>query len=227
MKSHLRWVAPGIIFLASALILSIFFRQQIQENLAVPLLKAWYWLQMMDRNLIWGVFIAILYILIIITLPPLPTSARSFLTSGNLQDKYLHQTTHILGQEAEGRVTFWLNEIFCLKRDHFRTRFSVVEIRRLILETIAFRQHCSLHEAELWLEDKSNRVPSVVRSLLRVKPQPLPHQGAGSLFWLWRRLKSWIRPFSVQSKETDEDMLETIIEFLEEQQEIVHEHSNI
>ncbi|MBN2149013.1 MAG: hypothetical protein JW726_16630 [Anaerolineales bacterium] len=228
MKKRAFWIYLAIVFIASLLILSLVFRDEVTVWLVVPALRAYDNIRRVvhsNSQEIWGLFIALLYFLILMSLPQQQNMLRSILRADGKGRSYMPPGMTSYRVEAEsGRLTFWHHEVRRLHHQPFLTRFSVVELRKLVLDTVAFREGCSRHEAELWLEENEKAVPEAVMMLLHIQPGSQLRLTADPLSRLWRMIREFLLGVRTETTGlTNQQKIDQIIQFLEIQKEIVHD----
>lgn len=209
MKRIPTGILLAIIFLATFICLTlaatVFFREFVRDQLVVPLLAAFHFLRQLFNsigdNVIWIAFILVMYVWMLLSLPSLD---RTIKISGSYLDK----------PSRAGRLRHWLHEVHALQSEKYITRYATIELKKLILNTIAFRQQCNLRQAEQWLDAPENQrqIPPEVRQLLHAE---LPNQTQpGSL---WQTLKSLLLRYPSLPKTIERIDLEPILRFLEVQ----------
>ena len=181
------------------------FREFVRHQLVIPLLDTFHNLRRLieavDSDLIWGVFILAIYAWMLVSLPSL---GRPSPKTGIYADK----------RSRSGRLKHWLHEVHVMQSERHFTRYATLELKKLILNTVAFRQQCSLRQAEQWLDAPENQrqIPREVRQLLHAEP---PGQAQPSSFWQALKFRLLRYPSLPQTNEKID--LEPILRFLEAQ----------
>lgn len=228
-----RWAAIilAVIFMAAVVALTTVFRNPLQEHVVQPLVESWNSLRNFYRKLspeiIWAAFLALAYFFTILSMPRQQSAVTALFSSGE-------KVNHVLfaevtpDQEPDGRLSFWVEEVGRLYRDHMQTRLSVLELKRLVLESIAYREGFnSMHEAEGWLEENKRTVPPEVMELLHVRPMVRKETGCNPLTQLWMRLQIWQREAAAPVEITPSQKIAVIIKYLEQFKEVEHDRRNI
>lgn len=190
------------------------YRQLIKDTLAEPLSYYLWYLQRvwrsLDSDLIWGFFILVVYVLILMTFPAFRNIPQT-----PVQEKMVNQGS---------RLEFWLYEVRRLLRRQEISRFSVVELKKLILDVIAFReQFDTRQEAEQWLMTQAQNVPPEVLALFERKINSRADQPGWSLIRIWRSL--WpLKNSHSEPAPRNKEKISVIIQFLENQFEMQHDH---
>jgi hypothetical protein len=192
-----------LIFLGLAAAATTIFREFVRDQLVIPLLDALHYLRQfveaIDSDLVWGIFILIIFAWMLLSLPSL---GRSALKTGIYSDKH----------SRSGRLEHWLREVRVLQNERHFTRYATLELKKLILSTVAFRQQCSLRQAEQWLDAPENqrRIPSEIKLLLHAEPanQTRPNT-------IWQALKFRLLGYPTLPQTSDKIDLEPILRFLE------------
>lgn len=186
------------------------YRQLIKDTLAEPLAYYLWYLQKvwrsLDSDIIWGFFILMIYALILMTFPTFRKSPQR-----PAQDEITNQG---------GQLEFWLYEVRRLVSQPEFSRLSVVELKKLVLDVIAFReQFNSRQEAEYWLMTEAHNIPPEVAALFERRISSKVDQPGRSLTQIWRSFWSWknLRPTPRHQKEEN---IKAIIQFLENQFEM-------
>ena len=237
MNSRTWWLIFLVLFAGLALAVTLVFREAVRDRLVLPLLQFFYFLRQLwssiDSDRIWGVFILVLYVVMLLSLPvlkhPIPSEGASE-----------------VGYAHSGRLSHWRHVIHRLRSSQRVTRFSTLELKILAVNIVAFRQQCSLRQAELWLQAEENRplVPEQMSWLFRKNPQavvlaPKGLAPVGLAARIWQRLKIRLRIYpglpaasppvtNVEIESIPQFLgtqleIESIIQFLETQLEVEHD----
>ncbi len=228
-----RWAAIllAVVFIAAVVALTIVFREALQERVVQPLVEAWNNLRnsyrKMSPEIIWAAFMAVAYFFTILTMPRQQSAITALFASRE-------KINHVLfaevkpDQEPDGRLSFWVQEVGRLYRDRMQTRLSVLELKRLVLETIAHRESfSSMHEAEAWLEENKRGVPPEVMGLLHVRRLVRQEKGCNPLAQLWMRLQIGQREAEAPVEIAPSQKIAIILKYLEQLKEVEHDRRNI
>ena len=138
-----------VLFVAMTLAATIFLREFVRDVIVLHMLSALEFISRLVRSIdsefLWGLFVLITYVLVLMSLPPLA------------RPKLFDKKEEILTRE--GRLSFWQHEFENIAQNPQLTKLSVLELKKLVLNTVAFREQCSLRQAELWIKDESNKAP--------------------------------------------------------------------
>jgi hypothetical protein len=194
-----------VIFICLTMAATTVFRELVRDQLVIPLLGVLNLLHRLvgaiDTDLIWGVFIVAIYVWVLLSLPSLGRTAPK---TGVYSDK----------RSRTGRLQHWLHEVHEMQSQNHLTRFVTLELKKLILNTVAFREQCSLRQAEQWLSapDNQRQIPHEVQLLLHADPS-----GQVQAHSLWQALKHWLLRYPTLPKTPTHFDLEPILRFLEAQ----------
>ena len=207
------WLLFGLFFILGLFLTLVIFRDELRQYLVEPLVYLIQYVQRtwmsLDPDALWGLFVITAYILILMSFPPMRRSRRTV-------DPFVVRA-------SGGRLDFWITEVQQLHRQPTPTKYSLLELKKLTLAVVAFRQHCSLREAELWLEENAQNLPPEVCTLLH-------YQAAGPAPRSHHRLARWLRQWlsfdfvrSAPAALPAGRQVEVILQFLEGQMEVMHD----
>lgn len=229
-----RWFAVIllVIFLLGVAALTLVFRQALREYVVLPLVLFWQKLerfyQSLSPDMVWAGFLVLAYFFTVLSFPRLQSVLTRPLFGSQSKQRYQLFAEAKPDQEHPGRLVFWVNEVGRMYRDHMCTRLSVLELKKLVLGTIAFRESMDgMYEAERWLEEYQQRVPPAVMELLHVKPLVRTDKGCNPLAALWMRLQIWLRDVETPVEETPSEKIAIILKYLEQDKEVKHDHRTI
>lgn len=155
------WLLLGI-FLLISFLLTWLFRPVLREFIVPPLLAAYAQIQAqvhsIEPGILWGGFILIIYTLTLATFPPISS--------------VLSPTTQPHSEASTGRLGYW----FLLMHWHYREshlmRYTLLDLKKLAREVVAFRLQCSSEAAESWIRANSQSLPDEINWLFQPQ-QPL------------------------------------------------------
>lgn len=201
-----------VIFAVSTLISLLVFRQQIDKFIVLPLLSFFAYLNRLwrsfDPDTLWAGFIMLTYVLTLMTFPTIITPQRV------RRSKQLPANA--------GQLRFWIQELHGIYNQGQRiTPYSQIELKKLVIEVVAFRQQCSARQAEKWLRANESDLPAEIHTLFHRDTASRQRPGfLGNLERLWNQLNA-------PSLSTNILKTEAIVRFLESQMEITHDvHRN-
>lgn len=186
---------------------SLVWREALEKSIVLPILTAlrdvsrtW---QSLDPEAIWVIFLALA---ITITLLELPANKHQKAPPAEGPEKL-----------TSGRVSFWWTELQHLYRQSMLTRYSIIELRKLVLDAVAFRQQCSLHQAEEWISEPTNLVPPAIKELFNPNMPPGSALITEGELSGWRRLLGYRQPATKKIESQNEARVEVILKFLEKE----------
>lgn len=222
------WIVLAVVvFIVISIIMATVLRDVIRQAVVEPILKVYLQMQMAWRSLrsdvVWGFFILISILLAVLIFPTVQQQLeRSFARTSDALRKRGHlRSPNYASRSQLSRVAFWNDEVQQMYDHRFLTRFTVIELKKLVLDHIAFKEKCETrHQAERWLLENPDRVPQAVLELFTGdihKPTHLPGKQSG---WLVRLLLSWgwitpdVSPVSIDRN------LDAILAYLERKPEV-------
>lgn len=194
-----------ITFAGLAVASTFLFRGILRDQVVLPLLEVIYiirrFISSLNRDLVWSFFLLLMFAGMMLTLPSL---GRKPPPAGVYSDK----------RSRSGRLLHWLSEVRELQSGKYITRYTTLELKKLLINTVAFRQQCSLRQAELWLSNPENqrRIPLEVHQLLQAG-----HPGQSESNTIWQKLKAWLLRYPSLPKTAANIAIEPILSFLEAQ----------
>ena len=176
MKQRLIWILLGVFFLILAVAFVFVFREPIRDYIVAPLVKVYWNVQRIWRSqepdIIWTAFLMGIVLVMMMTFPPLErfldstvfkNSARTGIPGSGIPNP--HPT-------REGRLDFWVREVEQIYQSRASNRFTVIELKKLILDQIAFRENFPTRtQAEWWLNEHPERIPEDVWLLFHPETQ--------------------------------------------------------
>jgi hypothetical protein len=202
-----------VLGLGLAVLLGVVFRQLFINLVMEPLLNQFVpisrFLQRLDPNSVWLLFIMLCGCLVLITLP----------SSGPPSSAPGQDDTTIQG----GRVDYWRKELHNLYNQSVWTRYSVAEVRMLTLNVVAYRRGLSLQEAEGLLRSPNPDIPVEVRALFHSESPDTDDDRPASRSWFSRPE----RLVNVASGRSYAPRIGKIIKFLEEELGITHDTDHL
>lgn len=207
-------ILPLLAFIGLTLAFLFPYRQMIEERVAAPLAKLLQHFQELwiglDGDMVWAFFILMVYVAILLTFP----TTRNAPQGGPPEN----------GDQPENRLEFWHYQVQRLAKARGFSRLSVVELRKLVLDVIAFREQLNTRqEAEYWLTTHEGQIPSEVLALFDKKMPSRMEQAGGSGLQASRRLWPWKKARPVSQRQSEEKLM-AILQFLEDQFESTHDY---
>jgi hypothetical protein len=203
MRQRLIWILLAVIFLILAIVFVFIFREPIRDYVVAPLVRFYWHVQRIWRSqepdVIWGAFLMGMILVMMVTFPPVQRFLDStlFKNAERTRDP-LRRYTDPAHAAQRGRLDFWVSEVEQIYLSRAANRFVVIELKKLILDQIAFREHFpTRQQAEWWLDENPERVPEAVWLLFHPEPQTSPRIKGGRL----RKLKAWLRSLVIPPPE--------------------------
>jgi hypothetical protein len=216
------WIA--VLFTMLFLVLTFTFvfglRLWLRDHLAAPLQAILMRMQILwrgqDPDMVWAIFLLLMVFLILYSFPPVMQSIDQALQKRRVSTQQgpalvdLAKTDSSSLTRQQGRLEFWLVEIDQIYRTQPVVRLAVIELKKLILEIIAFQQELeSRTQAERWLEANVDKIPV---ELYQVFHPPSPKvKGRHPWYQFWKNLMS----SPIFNQNITPQQLEVIIEYLE------------
>ena len=218
-----------IAFIALSLVFAMFFRDILREQVVNPIIGLFIQAQQVWRSLrsdlVWGFFVLFASLAAALIFPSVQQSLESAFTRpmSAARRKFSGITPDAHLNKHGGRLVFWYEEIEHMYEHHFLARFTVVELKKLILDEIAFKERCpTRHQAERWLNENPEKVPEVIWELFN----PVVRDPAENINprwnWLIKLLQSWgLVPPEISPVAVDRS-LDAIIAYLEGRSQWTH-----
>jgi hypothetical protein len=204
-------------FSAILAIIGFAYRQALQDFLIDPVLQLYWRIRQVwmgfDPEMVWGFFLLMVILLVVLAFPSIQKALESpvfkQMQSGR---RRIGSVTDELPGGMEGRLEFWLNEVHQIHVERYLARLVVVELKKLILDQLAFRERFpTRQQAERWLKENGSKFPEGVRVLFFPKPPVEPGSLDKRLGWLRR----WFSFQTENTRPTTASNLDEIIHYLE------------
>ena len=164
-----------------------------------------------DPSLVW-----LYFILIILTL--------SFLTMAPIS-RWNPKSPITKPVRIGGRLDFWYWEMYWYYRETILTRYSILELKKLTLQSIALKHQMTIDEAEVWIRSSSDKLPPEIRWLFQIEPftpeadsSETIREPRQELLKMVKEVIGWPKPQSVSQTQLLPEYLqriETAIQYLE------------
>jgi hypothetical protein len=235
MKLRILVIIFFFLFIGLAITANLLFRDALRDNLVVPLLYAGEFLKRVWSSLqpdfIWGLFIFITYLLVLGSLP-------------SLIQPSVNPTERISFTPSKGRLNFWQNELSQIAAQPRLNKYTVLELKKLVLNAVAFRNQSSLHQAEEWIKANSHKIPRTVTLLINPDPSsknqsdedepgnftesalPNTSRPNPAVWSFFERFKAWLFRYPSLPQEKSQLNIEEIIHFIESYLEVAHDPHN-
>jgi hypothetical protein len=193
MKQRLTWILLGVLFLILAIAFVFIFREPIRDYVVAPLVRLYWNAQRIWRgqeaDVIWGAFLLIMILVMMMTFPPLQRLLDSTLFKNSRVSRDPLRRYTEPAPTLGGRLDFWVREVEQIYQSRAANRFVVIELKKLILDQIAFRESFPTRtQAEWWLNEHPERIPEEVWLLFHPEPQVIPHPKGR----FRQSMKSWL-----------------------------------
>jgi hypothetical protein len=224
LKRRLPFFILLALFLVLVLVFVILFRQSVRDFLTIPVVYLYWrlknlWLSL-DPDLIWGTFILLAFIFVLITFPSFHWMIDRIVVKRKIGGwrSSIWKPTDGLEKSGE-RLGFWYWEVRQLSLDPYLARFSVLEVKKLLLEVVAFRQRLdSRYAAEKWIKTTEEEIPEFIRQLFDARSGRMNTTETEPADGLINRILSWLRPQpAVVPTAANDPHLEDIIHYIETQ----------
>ncbi len=203
-----------VIVLAIIGIVAVIFWNTIRQSFVAPLSDLFILLfdffGSFDQIYLWGI---VLFILIIMTVTRL----------GKSNSKEPSNRVYHLKVTSAGRLRFWETQVFLLTRTRIPSRYSIHEVRRLLVAVIGYKMHLDPVEAERRLKSGELPIPPQYEAFAELDQEP-DDQEEDRLTELFKYVISVLRGTRQQAIQAREKGLFELIQFMENQLEIEHDH---
>lgn len=125
-------------------------------------------------------------------------------------------------QSHAGRLRFWETQVYLLTRGRIPSRYSVHEIRRLLVSVMGYKQHLDFAEADKRLKAGELVLPPQYDDFSRLDQEA--EQPEDMLTELMRSLVASLKGTRQQMIQAREKVLSDLILYMENQLEIEHDH---
>jgi hypothetical protein len=210
--------APLILFaiaLAINGIIALVFWKTIRQAFVAPLsaffMLVFDFISSFDQVYLWGIVLLILIIATIIRL-------------GKSNTKETSNRVYHLKVTSAGRLRFWETQVYLLTRTRIPSRYSIHEVRRLVISVLGYKMHLDPAEAEKKLKAGELQVPPQYETFAELDQEPNDDQHDDRLTELFKYLMSVLQGKQQQVIQAREKVLIDLIQFMEKQMEIEHDH---
>lgn len=208
--------APFFLFaiaLAINGIVALIFWNTIRLSFIAPLrafiLLIFDFIGIFDQIYLWGFLV---FILIILTVTRLGKS-----TSKEPSNRVYH-----LKVTSAGRLRFWETQVFLLTRTRIPSRYSIHEVRRLLISVLGYKMHLDPTETDRRLKSGELKIPPQYETFAELDQET--EEQEDRLTELIKILMAVLRGKRQQVIQAREKVLFDLIQFMEKQLEIEHDH---
>jgi hypothetical protein len=209
--------APFVLFvivLAIIGIVALVFWNSIRASFVAPLsafiMLALDFLAMFDQVYLWGF---LLFALIVITITKLGKTKQAEPSSHTVRMKV----------SSAGRLRFWETQVYLLTRGRIPSRYSVHEVRRLLMSVLGYKQHLDTAETELRVKAGELVFPPQYDTFAELD-QVSEDEQEDLLTIFVKTVASILQGKRRQVIQAREKVLSDLITYMEKQLEIEHDH---
>jgi len=208
--------APLVIFvvvLAVIGIVGLAFWNSIHASFVAPLsalmLLVLDFLGAFDQVYLWGF---LLFVLIMVTITKL----------GKAKATELEIRTVRIKASSAGRLRFWETQVFLLTRGRIPSRYSIHEVRRLLIAVMGYKLHLDMAEAEQRFKSGELVFPPQYEEFSKLDQET--EEPDDLLTEITKILVSILQGKRQQLIQAREKVLSDLILYMEKQLEIEHDH---
>jgi Ca2+/Na+ antiporter len=209
--------APFVLFvivLAIIGIVALVFWNSIHASFVAPLssffLMVMDFVSMFDQVYLWGF---LLFALIMITITKLGKTKPTEPSSHTVRMKV----------SSAGRLRFWETQVYLLTRGRIPSRYSIHEVRRLLVSVLGYKQHLDTAETDRRLKAGELVFPTQYETFAELDQESDDEQ-EDLLTILVKTVASMLQGKRQQVIQAREKVLSDLILYMEKQLEIEHDH---
>ena len=209
--------APLVLFvivLAVLGLVALVFWDSIRASFVAPIssiiLMIADFLGMFDQVYLWG---ALLFALIMITLTRLGKTKPAEPSTRTVRMKL----------SSAGRLRFWETQVYLLTRGRIPSRYSIHEVRRLLVSVLGYKQHIDTAEADLRIKSGEIVLPPEYQKFAELDQVPENEQ-EDLLTIFVKTVASMLQGKRQKVIQEREKVLADLIHYMEKQLEIEHDH---
>ena len=202
-----------VVVLAIIGIVAVIFWNTIRLSFVAPLsafiLLIIDFLSSFDQAYLWGF---LLFVLILLTITRLGKS-----TSTEQPNRVFHMKV-----TSSGRLRFWETQVYLLTRSRIPSRYSIHEVRRLLVSVLGYKLHLDPAETERRLKSGEMQIPPQYEIFAELDQNP--NEQEDRLTEIINNLISMLRGKRQKVIQDREKVLSDLIQFIENHLEIEHDH---
>jgi hypothetical protein len=209
--------APFVLFvivLAIIGIVALVFWNSIRASFVAPLsafiLMVSAFIGMFDQVYLWGF---LLFALIMITITKLGKTKPAEPSSHTVRMKV----------SSAGRLRFWETQVYLLTRGRIPSRYSIHEVRRLLVSVLGYKQHLDTAETDRRLKAGEMVLPPQYETFAELDQESEDKQ-EDLLTIFVKTVASLLQGKRQQVIQAREKVLSDLILYMEKQLEIEHDH---
>ena len=203
-----------VIVLAILGIVALIFWDSIRASFVTPLssfiLMVVDFIDMFDQVYLWGF---LLFALIMITITKLGKTKQPDHPGHTVRMKLT----------SAGRLRFWETQVYLLTRGRIASRYSIHELRRLLVSVMGYKQHLDPAEADRRLKASELVLPSQYDAFAELD-QDTDNEQDDLLTIFVKTVASMLQGKRQQVIQAREKILDDLIQYMEKQLEIEHDH---
>jgi len=167
-------------------------------------------LSMFDQVYLWGF---LLFALIMITTTKLGKTKPAVPPNHSVRMKV----------SSTGRLRFWETQVFLLTRGRLPSRYSIHEVRRLLMSVLGYKQHIDAAEIDRQVKSGELVLPPQYETFAELDQEPEEEQ-EDLLTIFVKTIASVLQRKRRQTIQAREKVLSDLIQYMEKQLEIEHDH---
>jgi hypothetical protein len=210
--------APLLLFtivLAIIGIVALVFWHSIRTSTVTPLssliLLVADFLSSIDQIYLWGF---LLVVLILGTLSALGRIRPSEAASPTIHEK----------KTSSGRLRYWETQVYLVTRGRTPSRYAIHEVRRLMVAVMGYKLHLDMAEADRRLKAGELAIPPEFEEFSKLEKEVVESEDLLTEFF--KTLVAMLRGTSQQVIQSREKVLLDLVNYLEQQMEIEHDHGH-
>lgn len=208
--------APLLLFLVVLVlngVVALIFWKTIRNAFIAPL-SAFFMvvvdiISMFDQVYLWGL---ILFLLIIFTMIKLGKSKSKEPPIRSLRLKV----------NPTGRLRFWETQVYLLTRGRVPSRYSIHEVRRLMVAVIGYKLHLDADDTDRRLKSGELAIPPEFDTFAQFDQQTDEYEDLLAI--ISKTIKSILRGNRQKVIQAREKVLTDLIQYMDKQLEIEHDH---
>ena len=208
--------APFLLFVITLAIIGVVglvFWKSIRTSFVAPLssliLMAGDFLNAFDQVYLWGF---LLFVLLMVTITWL----------GKAKTSEPEPRMVRLKATSAGRLRFWETQVYLLTRGRIPSRFSIHEVRRLLVAVMGYKLHLDMAETDLRLKSGEMAYPPEFEQFALLEDYSEEPEDTLTVFM--KTLVSLLHGKRQQEIQSREKLLSELILYMEKQLEIEHDH---
>lgn len=218
-KFLLIFFIPALLLLVG---LSLALRDFVRDAIIIPLAYLWTLLGLLYQStpqvVFWGIFLLISFVILV---KVFGSVKRDDLTPNAYSEMESMAP-------ARDRIYYWLIQVQLALHGNLYFRDKVMRsMEKIVLGVIAYQERLTLKEVEYAINHRNLEVPEDIAVLFKNEPEDFSDYYPGTfplrvIRWMTRIAESFKRITGKKETSTQQEQLEAIIEYLDNQLEIKH-----